>query len=155
MARILHPAKRAAHGLRGAGHRHGLVLRWIWMLADSPLLYRRATKSCRTSSIRRAACERALLVAIIGFGPNAAWLSAKIGALVVYIVLGTLALKRGRGARRVRRARDRYVRVHRVGRAVARSARLSARVVLAGRAQKVPLKSRFPLSLSHSLVLFP
>jgi uncharacterized membrane protein SirB2 len=43
------------------------------------------------------------LVAIIGFSANAAWLGAKIAGLVVYVVLGTFALKRGRtkGARAV------------------------------------------------------
>jgi uncharacterized membrane protein SirB2 len=43
------------------------------------------------------------LVGVIGFGPNSAWLSAKIVGLIVYIVLGAFALQRGRtkGARAV------------------------------------------------------
>ena len=32
----------------------------------------------------------------IGFGANASWLGAKIVALIIYIVVGTIALKRGR-----------------------------------------------------------
>lgn len=81
----------------------GFVLRWIWMLMDSRLLTARVTKIVPHIVDTLLLASAIALVAIIGFGPNAAWLSAKIAGLVVYVVLGTLALKRGRtkGARAV------------------------------------------------------
>ncbi|WP_244815847.1 SirB2 family protein [Caballeronia sp. Lep1P3] len=77
----------------------GFVLRWIWMLADSRLLAARATKIVPHIVDTLLLASAIALVAIIGFQPNAAWLCAKIAGLVVYIVLGTLALKRGRTKR--------------------------------------------------------
>ncbi|MDR5811952.1 SirB2 family protein [Caballeronia sp. LZ019] len=81
----------------------GFVLRWIWMLMDSRLLAARTTKIIPHIVDTLLLVSAIALVAIIGFGPNAAWLSAKIAGLLVYIVLGTLALKHGRtkGARAV------------------------------------------------------
>jgi uncharacterized membrane protein SirB2 len=81
----------------------GFVLRWIWMLTDSRLLAARASKIVPHIVDTLLLASAIALVAIIGFGPNAAWLGAKIAGLVVYIVLGTFALKRGRtkGARAV------------------------------------------------------
>ncbi|WP_250534171.1 SirB2 family protein [Caballeronia sp. AZ10_KS36] len=81
----------------------GFVLRWIWMLTDSRLLAARATRILPHIVDTLLLASAIALVAIIGFGPNAAWLGAKIAGLVVYIVLGTFALKRGRtkGARAV------------------------------------------------------
>ncbi|QSN60235.1 SirB2 family protein [Caballeronia sp. M1242] len=81
----------------------GFVVRWIWMLTDSRLLTARASKIVPHIVDTLLLASAIALVAIIGFGPNAAWLGAKIAGLVVYIVLGTFALKRGRtkGARAV------------------------------------------------------
>ena len=81
----------------------GFALRWVWMLMDSRLVAARATKIVPHVVDTLLLLSAIALVAIIGFGPNAAWLSAKIAGLVVYIVLGTFALKRGRtkGARAV------------------------------------------------------
>jgi uncharacterized membrane protein SirB2 len=81
----------------------GFVLRWIWMLTDSRLLTARPTKVLPHIIDTLLLLSALALVPIIGFSANAAWLGAKIAGLVVYIVLGTLALKRGRtkGARAV------------------------------------------------------
>jgi uncharacterized membrane protein SirB2 len=81
----------------------GFFLRWVWMLADSRLLDARPTKIVPHIVDTLLLASAIGLVTIIGFGPNAAWLSAKIAGLIVYIVLGTFALKRGRtkGARAV------------------------------------------------------
>ncbi|WP_175940482.1 SirB2 family protein [Caballeronia sp. BCC1704] len=81
----------------------GFVVRWIWMLTDSRLLATRASKIVPHIVDTLLLASAIALVAIIGFGPNAAWLGAKIAGLVVYIALGTFALKRGRtkGARAV------------------------------------------------------
>lgn len=105
------------------------VLRWIWMLADSRLLATRPAKILPHIIDTLLLASAIALVAIIGFSANAGWLGAKIAGLVVYIVPGTFALKRGRtkGARGLRGAGHRRVRVHRVGRAYARSARFPAR----------------------------
>lgn len=81
----------------------GFFIRWIWMLRDSPMLHKRAVKVVPHIVDTLLLLSAITLVGIIGFGPNAAWLSAKIAGLIVYIVLGTFALKRGRtkGARAV------------------------------------------------------
>ena len=81
----------------------GFVIRTIWMLRESPLLQKRAVKIVPHIVDTLLLLSAIGLVGLIGFGPNAAWLSAKIAGLIVYIVLGTLALKRGRtkGARAV------------------------------------------------------
>jgi uncharacterized membrane protein SirB2 len=81
----------------------GFFIRWIWMLRGSPLLQKRAVKVLPHIVDTLLLLSAIMLVGIIGFGPNAAWLLAKIVGLIVYIVLGTFALKRGRtkGARAV------------------------------------------------------
>ena len=94
---------RAIH-MTCAGHSiAGFVVRWIWMLTDSPLLAARPAKILPHIIDTLLLVSALALVAIIGFSANAAWLGAKIAGLVVYIALGTLALKRGRtkGARAV------------------------------------------------------
>jgi uncharacterized membrane protein SirB2 len=79
----------------------GFVIRWIWMLHESPLLQKRVVKIVPHIVDTLLLLSAIGLVGMIGFGPNAAWLSAKIAGLIVYVVLGTLALKRGhsKGAR--------------------------------------------------------
>lgn len=73
------------------------LLRGCWMMADSALLQRRWVK------IAPHLIDTLLLASAVGLalrgGHNPfaqAWLSAKVVALVVYIVLGTVALKRGK-----------------------------------------------------------
>ncbi|KNH07835.1 Protein SirB2 [Candidatus Burkholderia brachyanthoides] len=73
----------------------GFIVRWIWMLTGSPLLAARMTKIVPHSVDTLLLASAIALVTIVGFGANAAWLSAKIAGLIVYIVLGTFALKRG------------------------------------------------------------
>jgi uncharacterized membrane protein SirB2 len=72
-------------------------LRGIWMLQSSPLLTRRWTKIF-PHIIDTALLVSAIALAIqLSISPLAApWLMTKIIALVVYIVLGTIAIKRGR-----------------------------------------------------------
>ncbi len=81
----------------------GFFIRWIWMLRDSPLLQKRVVKIVPHIVDTLLLLSAIGLVGIVGFGPNSAWLSAKIVGLSVYIVLGAFALKRGRtkGARAV------------------------------------------------------
>ncbi|MEX5746673.1 SirB2 family protein [Massilia sp. X63] len=73
------------------------LVRGIWMLRASPLLQQRWVK------IVPHVIDTLLLASAIGLavwshqypGPMP-WLTAKVVALVAYIVLGTIALKRGR-----------------------------------------------------------
>lgn len=75
----------------------GFLLRGIWMLRRSPLLEHRVTRTLPHVN------DTLLLGAAIGMiwlarlNPlDHAWLMAKLTGLVVYIVLGSIALRRGR-----------------------------------------------------------
>jgi uncharacterized membrane protein SirB2 len=75
----------------------GFMLRGLWMLRQSPLLQHRLTR------ILPHVIDTVFLLSGIGLVAvlqipvsDAPWLIAKIVALVVYILLGTVALKRGR-----------------------------------------------------------
>jgi len=72
------------------------VLRGVWMLIDSPRL-RRPWVRVVPHVIDTVLLASALgLVAILHQYPFVhGWLTAKVAALVVYIVLGSIALKRG------------------------------------------------------------
>jgi len=76
----------------------GFTLRGILMLLDSPLL---ATRLARVAPhvVDTVLLASALwLAALIGQYPFVeGWLTAKVLALIAYIVFGTLALKRARG----------------------------------------------------------
>jgi uncharacterized membrane protein SirB2 len=87
---------RAFHMTCAALSIASFFVRWVWMLLDSPLLLKRATKIAPHVIDTALLVSAIALVAIIGFNANSAWLSAKIAGLVVYVVLGTFALKRGR-----------------------------------------------------------
>jgi uncharacterized membrane protein SirB2 len=80
----------------------GFVLRGVWMLRDSPLLQARLTRIL-PHVIDTVLLGSAILLAlrIYQYPFVHGWLTAKVVALLVYIVLGSLALKRGR-SRRVR-----------------------------------------------------
>lgn len=75
----------------------GFVLRGVWMLRGSPLLDRRLTRTLPHVN------DSLLLFAAIGMAWIArlnpldhAWLMAKLTGLIVYIILGSIALRRGR-----------------------------------------------------------
>ena len=76
------------------------VLRGIWMLRNSPLLHERWVKIL-PHVIDTALLASALCLAIIsGQYPIAQnWLTAKLVGLLVYVVLGGIALKRGKTRR--------------------------------------------------------
>lgn len=80
----------------------GFVLRGVWMLQDSPLLKARATRIL-PHVVDTVLLASAILLALrlhqYPFVHD--WLTAKVLALLAYIVLGSIALKRGRN-RRVR-----------------------------------------------------
>jgi uncharacterized membrane protein SirB2 len=80
----------------------GFMLRGVWMLQDSRLLKARVTRVLPhvvDTVLLLSAIALALRIAQYPFVH--AWLSAKVLALLAYIVLGSIALKHGR-SRRVR-----------------------------------------------------
>lgn len=75
----------------------GFILRGFWMLQDSPRLQAKPVKIL-PHVIDTALLASAIALAVMtSLNPLAhAWLSAKIVALLLYIGLGVIALKRGK-----------------------------------------------------------
>lgn len=77
----------------------GFALRGLLMLAGSRLLYRPVTRILPHVIDTVLLASALALMSISGQYPtHQPWVAAKIAALVVYIVLGSIALKRGRSA---------------------------------------------------------
>ena len=75
----------------------GFTLRGILMLHDSPLLATRFARSAPHVVDTVLLASALWLAALIGqYHFAQGWLTAKVLALIAYIVLGTIALKRGR-----------------------------------------------------------
>ncbi|MFN3544443.1 MAG: SirB2 family protein [Thiobacillus sp.] len=73
------------------------VLRGIWMLAESPLLKARWVRIVPHVNDTLLLGSGLALAVLMGQYPLVdGWLTAKFFALIAYIVLGTVALKRGR-----------------------------------------------------------
>lgn len=71
-------------------------LRGVWMMRDSPLQARAWVRIApRVVDTVLLASGVALSVLLAHYPLVAGWVTAKLGALVVYIVLGTWGLKRG------------------------------------------------------------
>ena len=74
----------------------GMLLRGGWMLADSPLLGHRLTRLLPHIVDTLLLLSGIALVILTAQYPLAQpWLTAKLLALLVYVLLGTIALKRG------------------------------------------------------------
>ena len=75
----------------------GFFARGIWMMQSSPLLQRRWIKIVPHINDTFLLVSAIALVVLTSQYPGpAAWINAKIIALVVYIVLGIIALNRGK-----------------------------------------------------------
>ena len=75
----------------------GFLLRGYWMLRDSPLLHARWVRVAPHAVDTLLLLSGAGMAVVIGLNPLAhSWLGAKLLALLVYIVLGSIALKRGK-----------------------------------------------------------
>lgn len=75
----------------------GFVLRGVWMMQGSPMLARRWVRVVPHVVDTVLLASAIALAAISGQYPLAhGWLTAKVVGLIAYIVLGTIALKRGR-----------------------------------------------------------
>jgi uncharacterized membrane protein SirB2 len=71
-------------------------LRGYWMIRESPLLHRKLTRVLPHLVDTILLVSAIAMVFIAGFSLlSQSWLSAKILALLVYILLGAIALKRG------------------------------------------------------------
>lgn len=75
----------------------GFVLRGLWMIAESPMLSRRWVRVAPHVVDTLLLGSAITMVVISSQFPFAkGWLTAKLIGLVVYILCGTMALKRGR-----------------------------------------------------------
>lgn len=73
------------------------VLRGIWMMADSPRLQARWVRVVPHINDTLLLASGLALAFLMGQFPLVdGWLTAKLFALIAYIVLGTIALKRGK-----------------------------------------------------------
>lgn len=75
----------------------GFLLRGLWMMTGSPLLQHRLTRVLPhviDSLLLLSAITLAMMIQQYPFA--AGWVTAKVLGLLAYILLGTLALKRGR-----------------------------------------------------------
>ena len=80
----------------------GFVLRGAWMLQGSPMLAQRWVRIMPHVVDTALLASAVALAMMIGQYPLVhGWLTAKVLGLLAYIVLGTIALKRGR-TRRIR-----------------------------------------------------
>lgn len=75
----------------------GFFLRGLWMLTDSPLLQAKPTKILPhiIDTVLLVSGISLVVMMSLSLGANS-WLIAKIVALIVYIVVGTIAIKRGK-----------------------------------------------------------
>jgi len=72
------------------------VVRGVWMLADSPRLRLRWVRILPHVNDTVLLVAGVWLATLIGQYPGtAAWLTAKLAALIAYILIGTVALRRG------------------------------------------------------------
>jgi uncharacterized membrane protein SirB2 len=78
----------------------GFLLRGIWMLDGSPLLDHPLTRTLPHINDSLLLLAAIAMVWIARLNPlDHAWLMAKIGGLVAYVVLGSIALRKGRSYR--------------------------------------------------------
>ncbi|MEF8726824.1 MAG: SirB2 family protein [Accumulibacter sp.] len=75
----------------------GFLLRGLWMLADSPLLQRRSARIV-PHVVDTVLLGSAIAMMLISqqYPFVSGWLTAKLAGLLLYIVCGTMALKRAR-----------------------------------------------------------
>jgi uncharacterized membrane protein SirB2 len=92
----LYEALRAVHVTAVTGSGALFALRAAWMLAGSPMLGRRWVRIVPHVVDTLLLASAIAMLVVAGWSPTQPWLAAKIVALLVYIALGTVALKRGR-----------------------------------------------------------
>lgn len=78
------------------------VLRAFWSVSENSVLNARWVKIAPHIIDTALLAFGVALAVMLNFWPLPGWLAAKIVALVIYIVLGTIAIKRGANARHSR-----------------------------------------------------
>ena len=74
----------------------GFTLRGVWMLMDSPLLAHKLTRIVPHVVDTLFLLSGIFMLVVAGLNPfGQPWLVAKFVALIAYIVLGTIAIRRG------------------------------------------------------------
>ena len=75
----------------------GFMIRGFWMLRDNPLLQSKLSKILPHIIDTTLLASAISLLVILELNPlELFWVLAKIGLLVAYIIIGTVALKRGK-----------------------------------------------------------
>jgi len=75
----------------------GFIIRGVWMMRSSPLLNERWVKIApHINDAFLLATAITLVIMTSQYPGSTTWINAKIIGLVLYIVLGTIALKRGK-----------------------------------------------------------
>jgi uncharacterized membrane protein SirB2 len=96
----IYPALKLLHVACVVVTASGFVLRGIWMLGKSPLLRHPLTRVLpHLNDTLLLAAGTAMAMMLHQYPLVDGWLTAKLLALLLYIVLGTIALKRGRTKR--------------------------------------------------------
>lgn len=93
---------KTIHLLLAAVSISGFVLRGLWMMAESPRLQARWVRIAPhvvDTLLLGSGVAMALEIARQPLAPLAGWLTPKLIAIVVYILLGAVALRRGRTRR--------------------------------------------------------
>jgi uncharacterized membrane protein SirB2 len=98
----LYPALKLLHVGCVVVTASGFLLRGVWMVRDNPLLRHPLTRVLpHVNDTLLLAAGIGMAVMLRQYPLVDGWLTAKLLALLLYIVLGTIALKRGR-TRRIR-----------------------------------------------------
>lgn len=93
----MHVLLKFAHMSFAALTISGFLLRCYWMLTSSSLLHHRAVRILPHVIDTLFLASGVALLFMLSLNPfKVDWLAAKLVALLAYIVLGTIALKRGR-----------------------------------------------------------
>ncbi|XKG79779.1 SirB2 family protein [Vreelandella aquamarina] len=72
------------------------ILRAFWSVFEHPIRHQRWVKTVPHIIDTALLTLGVILAVILNFWPLPPWLIAKITALIIYILLGTIAIKRGR-----------------------------------------------------------
>ncbi len=88
---------RTVHVICAVATISGFILRGFWMLVESPLLQRKLTRIAPHVVDTLFLLSGVFMLVIAGLNPfGQPWLVAKFVALLAYIVLGMIAIRRGR-----------------------------------------------------------
>lgn len=97
MMTMIYPLLKSIHVISVAISITGFILRFVWMLRGSPLLQLRLVKVLpHIIDTLLLASAIGLTITISQYPGGHGWLTAKVLGLLAYIVLGSIAIKRGK-----------------------------------------------------------